>query len=95
MNVPIFEETVAFIYSEENGVSQKMKWTEIKSFGLGRLCQEMLKQCSPVIGEYLSEALKNSMMEKNPDFSKLAKFNPIFEKGDNISSENYKPISVF
>ena len=54
----------------------------------------MLKQCSPVIEEYLSEASKNSIMEKNSDFSKLPKFVPSFKKGDQTRPENYSPLSL-
>ena len=54
----------------------------------------MLKHCSSVIEKYLSEAFNNSILEKIPDFLKLAKVAPICKKGDKTSPENYKPICL-
>lgn len=96
VTVPNFEKTMVLNYSDENEVAQIIKELKNKkSTGHDGLSNEMLKQCSPVIEKYLSEAFNNSIAKTQfPDFLKLAKVVPIFKKGDRTSPENYRPISL-
>ena len=96
VNVPSFEKAMVLNYSDENEVAQILNGLKKnkKSVGCDRLSNEMLKHCSSVIEKYLSEVFNNSILEKIPDFLKLAKVAPICKKGDKTSPENYKPICL-
>ena len=66
-----------------------------KSSGHDGISNEILKCCSPVIEPILAEIF-NEMIEFSiyPDWTKLAKITPLYEKGDRNLPENYRPISL-
>ena len=64
VNVPNNEKTMVPNYSDENEVAQTRNRKK-PSVGHDGLSNKMLKQGSPVIEKYLSEAFKNSIMAES------------------------------
>ena len=94
--VPKFEKTMVLNYTNQHEISKILaKMKNKKSSGHDGISNEILKCCSPVIENYLTNCF-NNCIEKQffPNSLKVAKVIPLYKKGNANDPGNYRPISL-